>query len=88
VGLAVALKNDVDQVGALEPYFDFAVNEQCFQYKECNYPPPGLPGWTASGKAVLNVEYRALECAQADGWSFSSILKSSSLYDTPWTPCR
>jgi len=51
VRLAVGLKNDVGQLSTLKPYFDFAMNEQCFQYNECNYPPPGLPDWTASGKA-------------------------------------
>jgi hypothetical protein len=27
------LKNDVDQVNDLLPYFDWALDEQCFQYK-------------------------------------------------------
>jgi hypothetical protein len=60
VGLSVALKNDLNQLSTLKPYFDFAVNEECFRYRECNYPPPGLPDWTASGKAVFNIEYRSL----------------------------
>ena len=88
VGLAVGLKNDVGQLSTLKPYFDFAMNEQCFQYNECNYPAPGLPDWTASGKAVFNVEYRSLQCARADAWQFGSILKNTNLYDVPWTPCR
>jgi hypothetical protein len=88
VGLAVGLKNDVGQLATLKPYFDFAMNEQCFQYNECNYPAPGLPDWTASGKAVFNVEYRSLHCAQAATWQFGSILKNTDLYDVPWTPCR
>lgn len=87
-GLSVALKNDMGQLAALKPYFDFAINEQCFQYRECNYPAPGLPDWTASGKAVFNVEYKSLKCAQANAWNFGSILKNLNLYDTPWTPCR
>jgi len=88
VGLAVGLKNDVGQLSTLKPYFDFAMNEQCFQYNECNYPAPGLPDWTASGKAVFNVEYRSLQCAKADAWQFGSILKNTNLYGVPWTPCR
>jgi len=32
---SVGLKNDLAQVAALEPSFDFAINEQCCQYKEC-----------------------------------------------------
>src|SRR5690606_28687721 len=33
-GMAVALKNDPDQAAELEPYFDFVVSEQCFDYHE------------------------------------------------------
>ena len=52
-GLAVALKNDVDQVAQLEPSFDFAVNEQCHEYSECgNYT-----AFTSKNKPVLNAEY-------------------------------
>jgi hypothetical protein len=49
---------------------------------------PGLPDWTASGKAVFNVEYKKLNCPQANSWNFGSILKTLDLFDTPWTPCR
>jgi hypothetical protein len=87
-GLAVGLKNDLGQLSTLKPYFDFAVNEECFHYNECNYPAPGLPDWTASGKAVFNVEYLSLHCTQADAWQFGSILKDTNLYDVPWKPCR
>ncbi len=52
-GLSVGLKNDLDQVAALEPYFDFAVNEQCREYLECWRLRPFLD----KGKAVLHVEY-------------------------------
>ena len=88
-GLTVGLKNDLGQLSDLKPYFDFAINEQCFQYKECDYPPPGLPDWTASGKAVFNVEYKSqsLNCPQAGTWKINSILKTVDLFDLPWTPC-
>jgi hypothetical protein len=52
-GLTIALKNDLDQVGALERDFDWALNEQCFQYEECERLRP----FTAAGKAVWEVEY-------------------------------
>jgi hypothetical protein len=89
-GLSAALKNDLGQLSALKPYFDYAINEQCMQYKECDYPPPGLPDWSASGKAVFEVEYKAstLNCTKSNGWNFNAILKDLNLYDTPWTPCR
>jgi len=53
-GLAVGLKNDLGQVRRLEPSFDFAVNEQCVQYKECGRLKP----FVDAGKAVFNIEYR------------------------------
>jgi hypothetical protein len=89
-GLSAALKNDLEQAATLKPYFDYAINEQCMQYKECDSPAPGLPDWVASGKAVFEVEYRAsaLNCTKSNGWNFNTILKTVDLYDTPWTPCR
>ena len=89
-GLSVGLKNDLEQAETLKPYFDYAINEQCMQYKECDVPAPGLPGWVSSGKAVFEVEYKAsmLNCTKSNGWNFNAILKDLNLYDTPWTPCR
>ena len=52
-GLSVGLKNDLDQISQLEPYFDFAVNEQCNQYNECDK----LSQFTTNNKAILNAEY-------------------------------
>jgi Glycoside-hydrolase family GH114 len=81
----------VGQLADLKPYFDLAINEQCFEYQECNDPPPGYRGWVASGKAVFNVEYNLSAshfCPQANAWRLNSIVKDSNLYDTPWTPCR
>ena len=62
-GLAVGLKNDLDQVAALAPRFDFAVNEQCNQYKECGKLAP----FTAAAKPVFNAEYSAKYRDNADG---------------------
>jgi hypothetical protein len=52
-GLKVGLKNDIDQLAALAPDFDFAVNEQCHQYGECD----GYTAFTRQGKPVFNAEY-------------------------------
>jgi Glycoside-hydrolase family GH114 len=52
-GLSIGLKNDLDQVKTLEPAFDWALNEQCFQYEECDRLRP----FTAAGKAVFVAEY-------------------------------
>jgi hypothetical protein len=52
-GLSVGLKNDLGQVDDLEPDFDFAVNEQCFQYDECDRLEPFID----AGKNVIIIEY-------------------------------
>jgi len=69
-GLAIALKNDLDQIKDLVNYFDFAVNEQCFQYDECEE----LTKFTAQNKAVLGVEYELSTkkfCKKANDLNFS-----------------
>ncbi|MFI1414489.1 endo alpha-1,4 polygalactosaminidase [Streptomyces sp. NPDC020707] len=52
-GLAVGLKNDLEQIPDLVGDFDFAVNEQCAQYRECS----SLSPFIKAGKAVFHVEY-------------------------------
>jgi hypothetical protein len=77
-GLAIALKNDLEQVNDLHPYFDFAINEQCFQYQEC----AALLPFIQSGKAVFNVEYELSTsrfCPQAKAMNFNSMKKRYDL---------
>jgi len=52
-GLSIGLKNDLGQVKELEPYFDWALNEQAFQYNEYKKLRPFIQ----AGKAVFGVEY-------------------------------
>lgn len=53
-GLSVGLKNDIDQLRALEPWFDWALNEECVAYGEC----AALAAFTRdAGKAAFHVEY-------------------------------
>jgi hypothetical protein len=87
-GLTVALKNDVEQLPDLASYVDYAVNEQCQQYNECD-------GYTTyfinAGKAVFQVEYKLSQakfCAKANAGNRNAITKTFDLFDTPWTPCR
>lgn len=80
-GLSVGLKNDLDQVPDLLPFFDFAVNEQCFQYKESD----ALKPFIAANKAVFEVEYNlklSKFSALAKSLRFSSIRKNLDL-DAP-----
>src|SRR4029079_4958281 len=87
-GLTVAIKNDVEQLADLAPYVDYAVNEQCQQYRECGgYDGPFI----GAGKAVFQVEYKlslAKFCPQANAANRNAILKDFDLFDTPYTPCR
>ena len=57
-GLSVGLKNDLDQLTELEPWFDWALNEECVAYNECGR----LKTFTKADKAVFHTEY-------VDDWS-------------------
>lgn len=77
-GLSVGMKNDIDQAAALQPAFDWAINEQCFQYDECD----ALLPFIQAGKAVFQAEYELSVnefCPQARQMRFSSILKNIDL---------
>ncbi len=85
-GMAVALKNDGPQVGALAPQFDFAIVEQCFQYEECD----PYRAFVREGKAVFEAEYEldpGAYCSEAQAIDFSAIRKSYDLFAQPWLPC-
>jgi hypothetical protein len=78
LGLAIGLKNDLDQTAALEPDFDFAVNEECFRYGECGRLTP----FTAAGKPVFHAEYDVdvgQFCAQARAMRLVSMRKRPDL---------
>ena len=55
-GLSIGLKNDMEQIPDLLAHFDWALNEECFQYEECETLLPFIE----VGKAVFNVEYLSL----------------------------
>jgi hypothetical protein len=85
-GMSAVLKNDLGQVRALLPYFDFALNEQCYQYHECDKLTP----FVDAGKAVFGVEYRLAPadfCPEANAADFNFLKKKLSL--RAWRhPCR
>jgi hypothetical protein len=86
-GMSVGLKNDLEQLGQLQNTFDFAINEQCAQFQECG----AYDGWTAAGKAVVEVEYRARParfCPSANLHGRDAMQKSLALRAKPWRPCR
>lgn len=87
-GLGVGLKNDLDQVEALLPYFDFAVNEQCHEFSECELLEPFLD----AGKPVFSAEYasqyvndaaaRAAMCAEATNRGLATLVLPIDLDDS------
>ena len=68
--LSIGLKYDIEQVNELVDDFDFAVNENCFYYRECDKLLP----FVEKNKAVFGVEYE-LEtdefCDKANKMNFS-----------------
>lgn len=85
-GLSTIAKNDLGQLATLLPYFDAALNEECFQWKECSK----LSVFVAAGKPVFQVEYQ-LEtsqfCSKANALNFNSLKKKLAL--KVWrVPCR
>lgn len=74
-GLSIGLKNDMDQAPELVQYFDWALNEECFEFQECETLQPFID----AGKAVFNVEYGPETdefCAEARKMGFNSLKKN------------
>lgn len=77
-GLAVGLKNDLSQIPQLVGDMDFAVNEQCAQYGECERLTP----FVRAGKPVFHAEYEIPPgrfCAESKRLGLSSIRKAVEL---------
>jgi hypothetical protein len=77
-GLSVGLKNDLGQINDLLPHFDWALNEECFTYNECDLLSP----FVAAGKAVFGVEYEldpAVFCPQANVLNYDFLQKNWEL---------
>ncbi|PCC98312.1 endo alpha-1,4 polygalactosaminidase [Halopseudomonas pelagia] len=96
-GLGVGLKNDLEQVEALVDYYDFSINEQCFQYNECDLLLPFIQ----AGKPVLHAEYpeedgglslsdRSVEglCSAANKLQFSTLVLPVALDDSFRVTCQ
>jgi hypothetical protein len=88
-GLSIGLKNDFGQVEDLEPFFDWALTEDCDHYDECETLLPFID----SEKAVFQAEYTDLSplldefCKEYKGKGFSPILKNREL-DAPFEACQ
>jgi hypothetical protein len=86
-GLSVGLKNDLDQINELVDYYDFSLNEQCFEHNECYAVAPFIN----KEKPVLNVEYlnkyvtneaeRNILCQESLSRQFSTLILPLALDD-------
>lgn len=77
-GLAIGLKNDLDQIPQLADIFDFSVNEQCAEYNECDTLKPFI----ARNKPVFNIEYSVSTtkfCPKAKSLGLSPMKKKMAL---------
>jgi len=85
-GLSIGLKNDLDQVNELVDDFDWALNEQCFQYNECELLKP----FVDQNKAVFGVEYMGDPsdfCPPLTEMGFSWLMKEEELFALPRLDC-
>lgn len=86
-GLAAGLKNNIDQLEQLWQDFDFAVNEQCNQYSECD---AYVTYFISNNKPVFVAEYQtnpSLFCPQMNARNFNAA-KFSLALDGGRQPCR
>ncbi len=77
-GLAIGLKNDLDQTVLLADLFDYSVVEQCVEFDEC----AALKPFTDRAKPVFSAEYhvtRDVACPQAERRGLSTVLKRVEL---------
>jgi hypothetical protein len=84
--LAVGLKNAVELLPQLVGDFDFAVNESCYVYKECD----GYRLFRQQGEAVLIADYRTYNsnlCTQAAASGYRLQFFKRSLKGVG-TPCK
>ncbi|MEZ5382525.1 MAG: endo alpha-1,4 polygalactosaminidase [Microthrixaceae bacterium] len=94
-GLGIGLKNTLGLVDELADTFDFAVNEQCHDFDECD----ALQPFRARSKPVLNAEYvepntaaaaeaaRARVCAQATAAGTTTLILPLELDDSFRVAC-
>ncbi len=77
-GLSIGLKNDLNQIPDLVAHFDWALNEECPYYGECELLLP----FVEAGKAVFGVEYELASeefCPQTNALDFDFLKKNWDL---------
>lgn len=79
LNLSIGLKNSLELVSELVDEFDFAVNEQCLEYQECQLLKPFIE----QNKAVFHAEYQQQPnlCQYANSLKFSTLRLPLELND-------
>jgi len=88
LGLSIGLKGDIEQAVDLEPWFDWTLNEECWQYRECDYYDLGV--FTRHNKAVFQVEYKTATsnfCPKDNARNWNGLRTRLNLAGGRW-PCR
>lgn len=85
-GLLIGLKNNLNQIRDLLPYFDWIINEECFSFNECDLLLP----FVEVGKPVFVIEYELSPqefCEQANRMNLNVLHKNWKL-DAYRVACR
>lgn len=78
VDLAIGLKNSLAIIEDVINEVDFAVNEQCHEFEECDVYVP----FTDARKAVFSIEYKERNCTKVEGVDLSEVFKPLKLNET------
>jgi hypothetical protein len=77
LALSVGLKGNNTEAGLLEPLYDWALTEQCWEYDECSF---FSDSFVAAGKAVFAVEYDAEpDCALSNQYRINASKRDLDL---------
>lgn len=91
LGMSIGLKGNTTEASDLWSYFDFSINEQCWQYSECDNM---WNNFIAHGKAVFNIEYSGTpNCTSANSHHMNSAKRDLNLVGPTsakylYQPCR
>jgi hypothetical protein len=86
LGMSIGMKGNAQQAADLVNDFDWMLNEQCYEYDECDLLHPFI----AAGKPVFEVEYelpRVAFCADANARGMNAMQMPLALDGGRW-PCR
>eukprot|EP00122_Pirum_gemmata_P019741 Pgem_evm1s18471 len=84
MSMSIGLKNTLDLVNDLVDYYDFAINEECIYYTECEKLEP----FVKADKAIFNAEYSGSETSICDS-DYISKYAMKTKYDLGdgWNNC-